>query len=377
MSWLGALKNLDTEATKEVEIPTSASSSATKLSESLAQQGDKSTKRVGEGRLSLLASPHIRNPESHAPRQGCREKGNPTTERPWLEVLKSLKEKTPEEDKRRTNTVLPSGEKISGSLVQRGAKSPTHSSDRDETFVVNTMDAKPKEARRTLVTTQDQLAEVIADLKDVGLVALDLETTGLDPRKDSIRLLSLATKAATYIVDCQSMDLAELFPLLAEKTLVAHNALFDLGFLSHLGFEASEVSDTMILSQLLHAGLKVEPLKREQTSHRLDSVVKRELGLELDKTHQSGDWGDTLTPKMIEYAAKDVEVLLPLYEALKAKIEEAGLTYVAEIELRALPAVVWMSGAGVPIDADGWRENARKTEAGRITPRRRAKRPGT
>jgi len=66
---------------------------------------------------------------------------------------------------------------------------------------------------------------------------------------------------------------------------------------------------------------------------------------------------------MIEYAAKDVEVLLPLYEALKAKIEEAGLTYVAEIEHRALPAVVWMSNAGVPIDADGWREHARKMEA--------------
>jgi DNA polymerase I len=66
---------------------------------------------------------------------------------------------------------------------------------------------------------------------------------------------------------------------------------------------------------------------------------------------------------MIEYAARDVEVLLPLYEVLKAKIEEAGLTYVAEIEHRALPAVVWMSSAGVPIDADGWREHARKTEA--------------
>jgi DNA polymerase-1 len=66
---------------------------------------------------------------------------------------------------------------------------------------------------------------------------------------------------------------------------------------------------------------------------------------------------------MIEYAARDVEVLLPLYEVLKAKIEEAGLSYVAEIEDRALPAVVWMSSAGVPIDADGWREHARKTEA--------------
>ena len=228
---------------------------------------------------------------------------------------------------------------------------------------MDTTEAKPKEVRRTLVTTPEQLAEVVADLKDVGLVALDLETTGLDPRKDSIRLLSLATQAATYIVDCQSVDPAELFPILAEATVVAHNALFDLGFLSSLGFEPGKVADTMILSQLLHAGSKVEPLKRGQTSHSLDSVVKRELGLELDKTHQSADWGGTLTPEMIEYAARDVEVLLPLYEVLKAKIEEAGLTYVAEIEHRALPAVVWMSSAGVPIDADGWREHARKTEA--------------
>jgi ribonuclease D len=41
---------------------------------------------------------------------------------------------------------------------------------------------------------------------------------------------------------------------------------------------------------------------------------------------------------MIEYAAKDVEVLLPLYEGLKAKIQETGLTYVAEIEHRTLSA---------------------------------------
>jgi ribonuclease D len=202
------------------------------------------------------------------------------------------------------------------------------------------MDAKLKEARRTLVTTQEQLPGVIAILEGADLVALDLETTGLDPRKDSIRLLSLATKDAAYIVDCRSVDPAELFPTLTQTTLVAHNSLFDLGFLSSLGFVPGKVADTMILSQLLHAGSKVEPLKRGQTSHSLDSVVKRELGLELDKTHQSSDWSGTLTPEMLEYAAKDVEVLLSLYEVLKAKIEEARLTYAAEIEHRTLPAVV-------------------------------------
>jgi DNA polymerase-1 len=193
---------------------------------------------------------------------------------------------------------------------------------------------------------------------------LDIGTAGLDPRKDSVRLLSLATKTATYVVTCQSVDSAgRLRHILAERTLVAHNALFDLGFLSSLGFEPGKVADNMILSQLLHASSKMEPLKRGQTSHNLDSVVKRELGQELDKTHQNSDWGGTLTPEMIEYAARDVEILLPLYEVLKASIGDAGLTHVAEIEHRALPAVVWMSGAGVPIDADSWRDHGRKTEA--------------
>jgi DNA polymerase I len=214
-----------------------------------------------------------------------------------------------------------------------------------------------------VITDLDRLTEVATYLGGATQVALDLETTGLDPRKDSIRLLSLATEAATDIVDCQSVDPTGLFPILTEATVVAHNALFDLGYLSSLGFEPGKVADTMILSQLLHAGAKVEPLKRGQTSHSLDSVVKRELEQDLDKTHQSSDWDETLAPEMIAYAAKDVEVLISLYEVLNAKIEEAGLTYIAEIEHRALPAVVWMSSAGVPIDADGWREHARSAEA--------------
>ena len=214
-----------------------------------------------------------------------------------------------------------------------------------------------------LITDPGRLAEVAAFLKGATEVAIDLETTGLNPREDSVRLLSLESKTTTYIVDCQRVDPVELFPILTEATVVAHNALFDLGFLSSLGFEPGTVADTMILSQLLHAGVKVKPLKRGQTSHSLGSVVKRELGEELDKTHQSNDWGSTLTTEMIRYAARDVEILLPLYEVLETKIQEAGLTHVAEIEHRALPAVVWMSNSGVPVNADGWKEHARKTEA--------------
>jgi hypothetical protein len=73
ISWLEALKNLDKETTQEVEIVTDASPSISELSESLTQQGDKSDKSPPTPLLALLSPPHIKNPESHALRQGCRE----------------------------------------------------------------------------------------------------------------------------------------------------------------------------------------------------------------------------------------------------------------------------------------------------------------
>jgi hypothetical protein len=201
-----------------------------------------------------LAPHHVRDSERHALGPRYIAKCNPTTERPWLDALKGLEEKAAPEGKSRTNTALSSMDDISKAPVHRGdksAKSPAPSPNGEGTSA-NIRDVKAKESQRILVTTQDQLAEVIAHLRDVGLVALDLETTGLDPRGDCVRLLSLATKDATHIVDCQGVDPAELFPILIEATMVAHNALFDLGFLSSLGVQTRQGSGH-------HAPLPVAP----------------------------------------------------------------------------------------------------------------------
>jgi hypothetical protein len=64
---------------------------------------------------------------------------------------------------------------------------------------------------------------VVADLEHADVVAFDLETAGPNPCKDSIRLLSLATKDVIYIVNCQSVDPAELSPILTGVTVVAHD----------------------------------------------------------------------------------------------------------------------------------------------------------
>jgi hypothetical protein len=104
------------------------------------------------------------------------------------------------------------------------------------------------------ITTPESLAELAALLADAGRVALDLETTGLDPRQDKVRLLTLATEQGTWIVDCFKVDPQPLFSVLAEKKILIHNAHFDLGMLSKMGFELGEngkVLDTMLMSQLL------------------------------------------------------------------------------------------------------------------------------
>jgi DNA polymerase I-like protein with 3'-5' exonuclease and polymerase domains len=212
-----------------------------------------------------------------------------------------------------------------------------------------------------LVTSPEGLEAVAAALDDTGLVGLDTETTGLDPHRDRVRLLSLNLDTTdggrfSYLVDCSALDPAPLWDRLAEKELVAHNALFDLAFLARLGFiPAGPVHDPMLLSRLLHAGINVR--------HRLADCAQREMGQSLDKAQQRSDWSGTLTAEQLAYAARDADVLVPLYRSLTAKIHAAGLDRVATIERCALPAFLLLACSGVAFDRQAW--DALATEADR------------
>jgi DNA polymerase-1 len=211
---------------------------------------------------------------------------------------------------------------------------------------------------------------VAAALDNTALVGLDIETTGLAPRADRMRLLSLTTDTIaggmfTYVIDCMGVDLTMLFEVMEEKAIVVHNAAFDLAFLSRMGFTAGIVHDTMLMARALMMG--------GPDFHRcsLKDCARRELDLDLDKGHQKADWSGVLDAGMLAYAARDALTHRRLYDALLPKIAKAGLTEIVAVEERALPAFVWMAQAGVGFDRAAWQalaEEARQ-EADDLTRR--------
>lgn len=220
-----------------------------------------------------------------------------------------------------------------------------------------------------LVTSIAQLHQWLPKLAGSVRIGVDLETTGLCPTTDRVRLVTLAIPAVTLVVDtwevCDwSLVLAPLFTD-GRILKIFHNAKFDLGFLFQAGIEVTNVFDTMLASQLLDGGR--QPHGRMAASagrtgsegpavghHTLAGLAERELGMHLDKACQVENWGRELTDEMLAYAAADAAILLPPQDRLAANLSADGLERVAGIEFGAVSAVTWMERAGLPIDVAAW-----------------------
>ena len=199
------------------------------------------------------------------------------------------------------------------------------------------------------------------------LLAFDFETAGgetpvyggqkkpkirLDARKATPKLLSYATESSSGLL--QPEEYTRLLPVLANAEIVkiGHNLAYDLGLIrAAVGhrFPVVNLFDSMIAYQLLIAGLYENSLGKAG----LKTVVKDLLGVELDKGLQKSDWSGVHTEEQLSYALKDSEILIQLYPVLKEKLEEAGLTRVAQIEFDCLPMTVEAMQTGLPLDIPG------------------------
>jgi len=178
--------------------------------------------------------------------------------------------------------------------------------------------------------------------------------------KGSVRLIQFYSPKYSFYLDtfdATESDWRTLTEFLQDPKLVIvfHNAKFDLRVLQACGIDIKgKVHDTMLQSWVINNGIpakSLDPINKLPQPHSLFSVVRRELGILMDKTLQAQDWMKaSLTEADKEYAMKDVEYTYKVCLKMMKRIKSEDLSTVYEIECRAIKAVIQMEKAGMRMD---------------------------
>src|SRR5213596_1324839 len=228
----------------------------------------------------------------------------------------------------------------------------------------------PAHAEPSIVDDPATLAAAVAEWRRAPLLALDTETTSLDPMRAELVGMSLAVApgrswylpfahvapdgelaggtAPRNLPPPSSEALAPLRELLADPRVpkAGHNLKYDWLVLRRTGVELAGVSfDSMLASFVLDPGRR---------SHALDELARERLSLALGTYAELVGRGRAERPfaavplaDAARYCAADSEIVLRLHDAFRPELEDHQLTRLVEIsrafagELTALERAIY------------------------------------
>ncbi|MCC5955072.1 MAG: DNA polymerase I [Natronohydrobacter sp.] len=221
----------------------------------------------------------------------------------------------------------------------------------------------------------DTLAQWIAEIEEIGHVAVDTETTSLDEmRADLVGISLCVTPGRAAYIPLQhragsgdlfgSADLVEgqipldhalkaLKPVLEDPAIlkIGQNMKYDAKIFAGLGIHIAPIDDTMLMSYALHGGLHghgMDALSDRYLNHQ-PIAIKTLLG-----TGKSAITFD-LVPieEATRYAAEDADVTLRLWQMFKPRLHAAQVTRVYEtLERPLVPVLAQMERTGIKVDRD-------------------------
>ncbi|MFP7569609.1 DNA polymerase I [Marivita sp. S2033] len=222
----------------------------------------------------------------------------------------------------------------------------------------------------------DTLKAWVAEASDVGHVAFDTETTGLNDMTAGLVGISLCVVPgrACYVPLAHKAEqgdglfgsdaLAEgqitledaldvLKPMLEDPAVlkIGQNMKYDTKIMSRYGVDIAPIDDTMLMSYAMNAGLH---------GHGMDTLAERYLGhscIPIKELLGSGKSQITFDRVPIDqatrYAAEDAEVTLRLWLMFKPQLHRVRVTRVYEgMERPLVPVLAQMERHGIKVDRD-------------------------
>jgi ribonuclease D len=167
---------------------------------------------------------------------------------------------------------------------------------------------------------RDLSAEWLERYLQSSAIAVDTETMGLLPLRDRLCLVQLCDERDQVSVvriergQTQAPNLQRLLEV-AHIPKIFHFARFDITTLRHhLGIQVQPIFCTKIASKLA---------RTYSPRHGLKDLIQEVVGVELDKSAQSSDWGNAanLSDAQLRYAANDVRYLIEARQKLIVMLE--------------------------------------------------------
>ncbi|ABF09501.1 DNA polymerase I [Cupriavidus metallidurans] len=233
-------------------------------------------------------------------------------------------------------------------------------------------DVPPAEIRYETVTTEAALDEWLRKIADAPIVAIDTETTSLDPMLAQLVGISLSVEpgAAAYIpVAHRGPDVAGLenhgqlsreYVLERMRGWLEDPARPKLG--QHLKYDSHVFANHGVaLRGIAHDTMLESYVLASYRNHGMDSLAERLLSLKtITYEEVCGKGANQIgfdqidLPRATEYAAEDADVTLRLHRKMQPQLEASeGLKYVYEqIEIPVSVVLQKIERNGVLIDAD-------------------------
>jgi DNA polymerase I-like protein with 3'-5' exonuclease and polymerase domains len=192
----------------------------------------------------------------------------------------------------------------------------------------------------------------------MSFIYLDIETdnsegyNGLDVFNSRIVTLQMLLPSGTILITNYQVPLDTIKPVLENNIIVGHNLKFDSKFLKQLfGINLYHVYDTYIAEIVLSGGVYAS--KENRVGLGLKDLIYRYCGQQISKEEQTSfEYGVPLTQAQKRYVENDLRYLPEIYKKQQAKIKLFGLENTIDIEMNALPSIVWLELSGIGFDIE-------------------------